>query len=385
MKNQDIIRMPLPKESLIKRFSPIFEVFKRGQSATIIGLPYCGKGGFFKSIVETNKDIYNQMTSGYVFHFIFLDLYTGEKTLKNLRRYILERFTQNQPGNVKTTNITFSKIKNFVKNFKTNERLIFVIFGITEYSQESPEIIKVFKELYYLHFQPIAKICFLFPGDPMILNHPKLYEIQPLIQQNIFFFNALTNIEIEYTRKRLELIDNIKIDNTTHLKISQLSGNHYYLYKSIAKAYSLRNVELKLDDIKSNPQIRELLKNIYEKSISVLQKKENILNNHILIETGLVNSTGFLSPLFPIDVNDNFEQNTQLTPQELLVFEYLNENIKKIIPKEKLAKIIWGNNWPDQYSEQALDKLISRLKSKLEQTKFKITVVRKRGIRLTMK
>ena len=241
---EKILRMPLPEKSMITRFSGVFEAFKKGQSATMVGLPYCATGAFFKSIIDSNHDLYEKLAKGYKFHFVLLDLYTGQKNPENFRKYILERFTQSQQNYLKVENpkleFTFSQIKDFVKNFKENERLIFVIFGITEYAKEAPELLKTLKELYYLNYQPIAKICFFTPDDPIILNLPQLYEVQPIIQQNVFYMDALTTSEMDYIRKRFEKLDNMFVSDETHEKISSLSGNHYYLYKMIAKAHVLK-------------------------------------------------------------------------------------------------------------------------------------------------
>lgn len=382
--------MPLPEESMVKRFKEVFEAFKKGQSATLIGLPYCGKAGFFRSIIDTNHDLYNRLTKGYKFHFVLLDLYNGNRTPENFRNYILERFTQSQSKNVEKLNeqnqdikFTFSQIKDLVSKFGENERLIFVVFGVAKYAQESPEIIKLLKELYYLHFQPKAKICFFFPGDPVLLKHQQLYEIQPLVHQNVFFFDTLTQNEIDYIRRRLELIDNIKIDNNTHLKICQLSGNHYYLYKIIAKSYVMKIVELDVKEISENPQIKKVLLDIYHNSISVLKENEDIFKNKILMTVGLINNGKFLSPLFPLNTKDM--ENVKFTAQELIVFEYLRDKLKKVVSKEKIAKAMWGKNWVDQYSEQALDKLINRLKHKLKHSDYNLVVLRNQGIRLSTK
>ncbi len=60
--------------------------------------------------------------------------------------------------------------------------------------------------------------------------------------------------------------------------------------------------------------------------------------------------------------------NDALTAQELLVFEYLQKHYSELVTKDSLAQVIWGNDWEENYSDWALDKLTSNLRKKLKET-----------------
>ena len=141
-------------------------------------------------------------------------------------------------------------------------------------------------------------------------------------------------------------------------------------------------MKLEPTEIINDPQIERILLDIYNNSIEVTNKNENVFQNIILNATGLVKNGKFMSTLFPITKKQ--ETNKKFTAQEFIVFDLLKDNLNKIVSKDKIAKHVWGNKWIDQYSEQALDKLISRLKSKINSTEFDIIVIRNRGIRLSL-
>ena len=58
-----------------------------------------------------------------------------------------------------------------------------------------------------------------------------------------------------------------------------------------------------------------------------------------------------------------------LTEKELLIIKELYTNRNNPVSKEKIAQIIWSEDYAEKYSEWAIDKLISRLREKLEDKK----------------
>lgn len=58
-----------------------------------------------------------------------------------------------------------------------------------------------------------------------------------------------------------------------------------------------------------------------------------------------------------------------LTKTELLIIKELHSHRNAPVSKEKIAQIVWGEDYPKRYSEWAIDKLISRLRDKLEDKK----------------
>lgn len=61
------------------------------------------------------------------------------------------------------------------------------------------------------------------------------------------------------------------------------------------------------------------------------------------------------------------------------VIEYLKEHTGALVTKDDLAKILWGEDWADRYSDWAIDQLISTLREKLAAAKHDGRIVTKKG------
>lgn len=61
------------------------------------------------------------------------------------------------------------------------------------------------------------------------------------------------------------------------------------------------------------------------------------------------------------------------------VIEYLKEHTGALVTKDDLAKILWGEDWADRYSDWAIDQLISTLREGMTKMKHEGKIVTKRG------
>ncbi len=73
---------------------------------------------------------------------------------------------------------------------------------------------------------------------------------------------------------------------------------------------------------------------------------------------------------------------TQLSGIEQLVLEFLLKNEGQIVSKTDIAKILWQNSWEEKYSEWAIDKFLSRLRSSLSSINYKkaLKTVKGKGV-----
>lgn len=70
-----------------------------------------------------------------------------------------------------------------------------------------------------------------------------------------------------------------------------------------------------------------------------------------------------------------------LSSQEYEIFSRLLENIGEVNTKDDIAKIIWGDDWIDKYSEWTIEKTISNIRRKVG-GKYVIKSVYGKGYRL---
>jgi len=60
------------------------------------------------------------------------------------------------------------------------------------------------------------------------------------------------------------------------------------------------------------------------------------------------------------------EIKSNLSGNEALVYEYLINNLGEVVSKEDIAYVLWKDEWEDKFSEWAIDKLISRIRKKIK-------------------
>ena len=167
--------------------------------------------------------------------------------------------------------------------------------------------------------------------------------------------------------------------------------------KEIAKVYSLSNTEY-LDS-----RFENIVKSMGRQSINCL------LNNYqnpteFLLNTGLVRKKKgkyvALNPLFDHYVKTHKNElqiygipiskasanvKVGLSGQEMIVFELFESKEGVLVTKDEIAKKIWGDEWEKNYSDWAIDKLISNLRKKLRDNKYPKTLksLKGKGLMLT--
>ena len=67
------------------------------------------------------------------------------------------------------------------------------------------------------------------------------------------------------------------------------------------------------------------------------------------------------------------------------MFNLLSANEGRVVDRDTVARTIWGKDWEDRYSDQAIDKVISNLRNKFEEHSFPkmIRSVKGKGLLLT--
>ena len=76
---------------------------------------------------------------------------------------------------------------------------------------------------------------------------------------------------------------------------------------------------------------------------------------------------------------------SETTPNEYKILHLLYKNKKKIVTREELANILWGENAIEKYSDWAIDRTVSRIRKKIgdsvQEPRF-IETIKGRGLRL---
>ena len=74
---------------------------------------------------------------------------------------------------------------------------------------------------------------------------------------------------------------------------------------------------------------------------------------------------------------------THLTPSEYDILKLLIQKAPNLINRDEIADILWGKNQFERYSDWAIDKLISNLRKKIEETGYTVITSKGRGFYLS--
>jgi len=293
------------------------------------------------------------------------------------------------------------------------EQILFQLVHIHKY-----QITIIFNNFSYIYYPEY---------DSILINYLK--HILHIYPQSI---NTLTLIDIEYTSKnlrRLEEISSLIMIGQVYGKDIQFDWNSFKTMcdnyqvkysKSLTKKQQLKIFELAGTD---PTVLKYLLEKIYLENLDVFDKdiynklnadwlntrymniwdsltknsQQSIITNSstqsdFIINSGILHK-GSIGDLFKIFLKRIAKDITQkeisirkyLTAKEVLIYNLLEDNINQVVTKDHLAKIIWGKNWSDDFSDYALTKTISRLRLKLIKFSIKrnIKVVRGEGVLLS--
>lgn len=364
---------PLPTSALYKRYGPMFECLRKGLSVTITGWPLSSRSGFLKFILESEKYYLDKFIDSKKFIFIqspdsgtsdfdFLKELTY-KISKELGVLISENF---DPFIVKV------EIEKKLTTMTPTQKLVIFLPDFVKTLEGKSETIEFLSSLRKInkHNPEKSGVLFCFTASPKeaatsFLKFP--FDLNEIVIENVVPFDLLNKEEILYTKKRLEYFRNKKISTKVHELASKLSAGHYILYKTLT-GFTLNELE-KLNKTYYHPFIYNILDAIWKGLSPSDQQKAK-------------KSTSLFPPRKPLNLSDKTEI-LPLTGQEHQVFELLKNNLNNVITRDNIAQTIWKGSWHDNYSDWAIDKLISKLKSKLIYCNLRIVTLRNQGYKLT--
>lgn len=363
---------PLPDKNLHKRYDPVFDNLKKGLSTTVVGLPLSSRSAFLKFVLENGNEYLSKYIDIEKFDFLIINQKhsTDSDLLKDLIIRIADKLGVQLPDNYDPLLIQF-KLEKLVNNSKAVKKLVLFIPDFDSLLKGKPETIEFLIRLGEINKHNIKKpgILFCFTASSKEIEHVTKsypYKFAQVITEAVVSFELLTSEEIEYTKKRLEYFRGSKIAENSHRLSVKLSGGHYILYKTLTGLDT--NEILKVNKTFYHPLIGDIIFNIWNSASTPEQKK--------LLVT---------SPIFPprkakSDLSNN--DVLPLTAQENDVFENFKGHLEILITRDEIGQIMWSKNWTEKYSDWAIDKLISKLKSKLIYSNYKILSVRGRGYKL---
>lgn len=313
-----------PKNHKLEVLKEILNVAKRGKNIQLIGLRGSGKSSLIRYMTTSSKAL-----PGYgVYNLDFNLVY--EHTIESIRKYILDSF-KNWESNT-----------NFPKN-----KSIILIDSIENVKGANLDLVAdVLTAILDKHRDYIT---FLFSLEKQIASPNHIWGIP-------VYMTPLSESDYDWFYKGTNGIEKNKD------KIYKVTGGYPALIKRLNEI------------VEEGGNLSAVIQNPY-------------INQHVLYQLELMkNALDGKNNYYNIPLYDTFLKrgvsNNELTKLENIALKYLLMNKNEIVERDQLISEIWGENALG-ISDHALDQLIHRLKSKL-QNKYKIITVKGRGHKLSV-
>lgn len=261
-------------------------------------------------------------------------------------------------------------------------------------SPDSP-LLNLLKQIYNTHNTAFGFI-FLFSRETDHLCTSEILRDIGIHQEETIPLKSNEDMSILIDKE--EIWHKYKVPKDVREKIIQLSGGYSSLARSLlALANNNYKKFLKMSnkDLYNKENVKFRLLRVYD-SLSeesqkqiirlVLEKTEKLDFSNYLLKTKLISKTSknaqLFSPLFhqfvenvihdePLKLKKEniakFGINIEkvLSTQEKDTIKLLCKKSNKLVSREDIAMLIWGQNWTDKYSDWAIDQLIHSIRTKL--------------------
>jgi hypothetical protein len=405
---------PLPPEKLKRRYSPLFEIVRKRQSGSFIGLPESAKSGYLQFLLQEKKIVRSLLPD---FGEKYKVMYFEPIPIINANPYhwlfqlsIQLEIVESEYKHVQTEDpiILITNIQKYLLKLAEDKKHLAIFIGklevFSDLSIESGKALRSFWEIKRQPpFNPLSLIFLSHSRSPQFENYPKFFDsLATAMNENHIYFPSLDKDETSYTVDRFCSYFDLNIDNSIKSYIYKLSGGIYPLILNSIKL--LKDIKLKVTktlvrSFSANKLIRDELLNLWE-SFDSRQKAEmskyakGIPVKSELSSTikslGLIDDKGYVKSVWlqSFIQNQRFREVTPkgdvflenvLKGKELLVYKYLFSQKGEVVSREKIAKVLWGEDYREKYSDWAIDKVISRIRKKLTEHDAVASLVTIRG------
>lgn len=250
---------------------------------------------------------------------------------------------------------------------------------------------------------PHIHLVFLFNKD---LTHPNISKnIKSSIFSNIIYYPLYKYEDvlgfIDYVMER----DKISLSADQKEKIARNCEGYFWLVKQVVRA-ARDNPKTSIEDLVHTDGVRLSLEQFYtslcpsEKEVlqslimgKKIQEGDEKHSLEYLQKIGLVKEnkitipfiTSYIREYLPrmsADVKDNTIQinsvsvDSHFSPKEKRAFKALISKKNQIVSRDELAKAIWPVDTEENYSDWAVDRIVARLRDKIEKIGFSKDVIK---------
>lgn len=421
---------------------------EKGLQTTVLGVPGLGKSRLIADVLANLEGSNGKCIHLYVSvdSLTTRDAYSFYYALKADLQYKLtksdivypigSRIQKIQDSN-NTADIQLYIINTIERLVQTGYRVIITIRSLSLF-KENPTF---YSSLAFIRTIDRTMITFIFSDTPKLLQSASIEKYESLYEQvvgSIMWVHLPSkqgfNNDVEYWEEFFDY----QVPTSLRTFIWQQTGGHPSLTKHIIFYFSENsgtnyNLSTLLDYYTVNSKLESLLASLSEVEIDALTYisqgnlqpgyiAESILANLInydlinrdgeqytikigLLEDYLLRKEGAIPNekglVIPQIINENTSSNIEikgnrvyihnspieheLTKREFTVLQHLIQRQKQVVSRDELARVIWGSQVEEKFSDWSLDQTISRLRKKLGDNGYKpelLKTVRGRGFTL---
>jgi hypothetical protein len=341
----------------------LLESLKYGENRICIWFPGSGKSTIVDNIIRNKKILFGYL-GGMSSNFEFIKV-SGKDTTEGNLEEVLVTLAQN-----------LSKT-----NVKISDDYKYTIADVSrKIIDNGKEVVFVGDELELLPKEELSKLL-IFLSSVVSINKARIHTIlnvKPVSEfQNILInkggiYNLSNDIVIVpiLQGKLLQKFihdQNLKFNSNLSEKrekvLEKYTGGLLLLTKELIRNNSKQNqLDHKLQAIWSRvpEEYRELLLDSSKNNFGKLRKSEAELKKF-----GVLNIKVFMNNLQLLLENKKILLDKYLNTTEKDIYSLLAKNKRRLIKKENIAKVIWGQNYAEKYSDWAVDQVISRFRKKI--------------------
>ncbi|MBN2015255.1 winged helix-turn-helix domain-containing protein [Candidatus Dojkabacteria bacterium] len=401
---------PLPPEKLKKRYSPLFEVVRKKQSGSFIGLPESAKSGYLQFLLQEKKIVRSflpEYESVYkILYFEPIPVIT-DNPYHWLFQLSLKLEIQDQSyTHVQTEDpiVLLTNIQRYLLNLASRDEHLTIFISRPEIFWDLPrEAGEALKALWEIRRQPpnnpLSLVFLLHSKSPQEETFPAFFDpLRTAMNENVIYFSILDRTETNYTIERFCSYFKVKLEKDTKKRIFELTGGYYPLVLNTIKLLNLADVEFStsmLEKIFENKLITREIVNLwnsldFDQRIEATKASKQILTkqkqNSTLANLGLISRSGEITSewISSFILERRFKEVQSigkvsalevLKGKELLVYKKLQTRKGEVVTRDEIARILWKDAEDEKYSNWAIDKTISRIRKKLKKHGAVVSII----------
>lgn len=264
--------------------------------------------------------------------------------------------------------------------------IVLLIFGADRLLDEKQYLLSYLNSL--PHRNTNYSILFFFQKNITLSYHLKRLSSFSTLYQNSILYSLYEKPDQEQFVSYLQRKFEFQLPNSIKNKIIEQCGGHLWLLKEAVRYYAKTTDESKLfnhDEMQLRLQIifnefDEVEKSVLEK---LIQKKTVFLKEEGQIIDYLTKTNWLKVPILEKYIKEqlfhknkiSLNETQQITinsvlvenifsRHERIVLKYFLKNQNQTIGRQKIASIVWGQHYTDNYTDWALDQFIKRLRNK---------------------